>query len=100
MLDHWTRYAADSDGRLHPLYDVLQMAERLYGDRKKAASALNLSDGVLTGLGRISNDPTVLNSRHPGKSRGPHRIATELEVDTCERVARAIIENFAATIII
>jgi hypothetical protein len=99
MLDHWTRYDAD-DGRLHPLYDVLQVAERVYGGRKKASSALNLSDTDLSDLGRISNDPTVLNGRHPGESPGPHRIATKAEVNTCERVARAIIGNYAATIVI
>jgi hypothetical protein len=43
MLDHWGRYVADPDGRLHPLYDVLQVAERLYKGRENAAAALNLS---------------------------------------------------------
>lgn len=99
MLDHWSRYASDPEGRLHPLYDVLQVAERLYGDRKRAARGLNLSDADLSDLGRISNDPTVLNGRHPGKSRGPHRTASEAEVSTCERVARAIIENYAAKVV-
>jgi hypothetical protein len=108
MLDHLGRYVADSEGRLHPLYDVLQVAERLYaGPREsrkkrhqKVASALNLSVTDLDALGNISNDPTVLNGRHPGASQGPHRIASALEVAICERVARAIIENYAAKIVI
>ena len=100
MLDHWSRYAADLDGRLHPLYDVLQVAERLYGSRKKAAAALNILDADVSDLGRISNNPTVLNGRHPGAAPGPHRIATEAEVKTCERVAQAIIENYAAKIVV
>lgn len=29
MLEHWSRYVADPEGRLHPLYDVLQIAERV-----------------------------------------------------------------------
>jgi hypothetical protein len=100
MLDHRSRYVDDPDGRLHPLYDVLQVAERLYDGRKEAATALNLSIADLSNLGRISNDPTVLNGRHPGKATGPRRIATKAEVNTCERVARAIIENYAAKIVI
>jgi hypothetical protein len=100
MLDHWARYAADGEGRLHPLYDVLQVAECRYGSRKKAATALKILDADLSDLGRISNDPTMLNGRHPGRASGPHRIATEAEVATCERVARAIIENYAATVVI
>jgi hypothetical protein len=100
MLEHWRRYIGDPDGRLHPLYDVLQVAERLYGNRRKAASALNISDADLCDLGRISNDPTVLNGRHPGESLGPHRIATKVEVSTCERVACALIENQAAKVVV
>src|ERR1700722_1393034 len=96
MLEHWSRYAADFDGRLHPLYDVLQVVERLYGGRKKSAAALSVSETDLNDLGRISNDPSVLNGRHPGRAQGPHRTATEAEVNTCERVARSIIENQAA----
>ncbi len=100
MLEHWSRYAADPDGRLHPLYDVLQVAERLYGGRKKAAAALNVSEADLRDLGRISNGPTVLNGRHPGRAQGPHRIASEAEVNDCERVARVLIENQAAKVVI
>jgi hypothetical protein len=100
MLEHWSRYAADSKGRLHPLYDVLQVAERLYGGRKETAAALKVSEADLRDLGRISNDPSVLNGRHPGRTRGPHRIATEAEVKTCERVARVLIDNQAAKTVI
>jgi hypothetical protein len=98
MLDHRSRYASDPDGRLHPLYDVLQVVERLYGGRKEAAKALNMTHGELDALAKITNDPNVLNGRHPGNSPGPHRIASEVEVNTCERVARAIIDNYAAKI--
>lgn len=99
MLGHWSRYVADPEGRLHPLYDVLQIAERVYGDRGKAASVLNMSNADLSDLGRISNDPTVLNGRHPGKSPGPHRIATKDEVGICERAVKAIIEKYESKII-
>jgi hypothetical protein len=100
MLDHWSRYAADQDSPLHPLYDVLQVAERLYKGRKEAAVALQMSNTDLGDLGRISNDPTILHGRHVGKSPGPHRVATKSEVDTCERVARAIIDSYATKIAI
>jgi hypothetical protein len=108
MLDHWARYAADPEGRLHPLYDVLQVAERLYAApreprkkrHQKIASALGMSSADLDALGDLTNNPTVLNGRHPGAAPGPHRIATDAEVATCERVARAIIENYAAKIVV
>jgi hypothetical protein len=100
MLEHWSRYAADPDGRLHPLYDVLQVVERLYGGRREAAVALKLKEADLKELGRISNDPTVLNARHPGRAQGPHRVASDAEVKTCERVARALIEHQAAKTVI
>jgi hypothetical protein len=100
MLEHWSRYVADSEGRLHPLYDVLQVIERLYGGRREAASALKMSYADLSDLGRISNDPAVLNGRHPGKSPGPHRIASEVEVDACERVVKSIIEKYESHIVL
>jgi hypothetical protein len=59
-----------------------------------------MSDTSLSDLAAVSNDPTVLNGRHPGRSLGPHRIASEAEVTTCERVAKAIIDNYAAKIVI
>jgi hypothetical protein len=100
MLDHWRRYTGDPDG--HPLYDVLQVVERLHAGkeaRRMAAAALNMKEEDFGELARISNDPTVLNGRHPGKWPGPHRIASETEVNTCERVARAIIEKYASKIV-
>ena len=100
MLEHWSRYAADPHGRLHPLYDVLQVVERLYGGRRESAAALKLKEADLKELGRITNDPTVLNGRHPGRAQGPHRVASDDEVKTCERVARALIEQQASKIII
>lgn len=100
MLGRWSTYVADPEGRLHPLYDVLQLVERIYGDRRKAASALSVSYADLTDLGRISNDPTVLNGRHPGRSPGPHRISTEAEANTCERVVKAIIESYESKIVL
>lgn len=98
MLENWARYRADPDGHLHPLYDVLQVAERLFGGRKQAASALKMNVGDLDSLGRIINNPTILSGRHPGKSQGPHRIATESEVNICERVARRVIDGYAAKV--
>jgi hypothetical protein len=100
MLERWSRYIADPERRLNPLYDVLEIAERLYGGRRNAAVALSVSEADLNDLGRISNDSAVLNGRHPGKSPGPHRIATEFERTTCERVARALIESQAAKTVI
>jgi len=108
MLDHWSRYESDPEGRLHSLFDILQVAERLYAGSwekravryKKIALALKMVEADITTLGGITNDETLLNGRHPGKSPGPHRIANEVEVANCERVARTIIEKYAETVII
>jgi hypothetical protein len=96
MLDHWSRYAADPNRRLHSLYDVLQVAQRLYGSSMEAASTLGIKERDLEHLARISNDRTLLTGRHPGESQGPHRTPTESEASTCERVARLVIEQYAS----
>jgi len=112
MLDHWHRYVGDPDERLHPLYDVLQVVERRYAlpksarernsskVRANAAKQLKMDANDLENLGEITNKVELLNGRHPGASQGPHRTATEAEIDTCERVARSIIQNYAAKIVI
>jgi hypothetical protein len=51
-------------------------------------------------LGDLTNDEELINGRHSGASPGPHRVATEGEVATCERVARAIIDSYAAKIVV
>ena len=99
MLDLWRRYMGDPDRRFHPAYDVLEIAERVYGGTKGVVAALGMTKADLKDLARISNDPKVLNGRHPGIAQGPHRIATEAEVVKCESVARAIIENHASKVI-
>jgi hypothetical protein len=51
-------------------------------------------------LGDLTNDSTLLNGRHPGRSSGPHRIAIESEGNTCGRITRTITENYAAKIVV
>lgn len=107
MLDYWSRYVADTDGRLHPLYDVLQAAERYFARSKKppeerrrkaretAANELGIDLGELNLLGDVTNDPELVNGRHPGLSQGRHRVASAVEVANCERIARAIIDKMS-----
>ncbi len=92
MLRYRTEYECNGRRRLHHLYDLLQVAERVYGRREDVADALHLNERDLSELGRISNEPTLTNGRHPGESSGPHRPATPEEIRTCERVADAIID--------
>ncbi len=95
MLDHWQRYLGDPEGRLHPLYDILQVAERVYGygknKRKAVATKLAMNLGDLNTLAEKCNNNMLLNGRHPGMSPGSHRVADGDEVASCERVARQII---------
>jgi hypothetical protein len=98
MLGHWERYAGDLEGRLHPLYDLLEVAERVYHGRTGTANVLGIRTSDLNKLARITNDDGILNGRHPGKTPGPHQVASEDEVNTCERIARLIIESYVSRI--
>jgi hypothetical protein len=91
MLHHKARYVADTDGRLSALYDILEAAETEYVTRKAASSALGVPFKELDQLGKIANDPTIVNGRHPGQYKGDYRVASPSEVELCERVADAII---------
>lgn len=91
MLEYRAQYEADPLGRLHHLYDILQVAERVYRGREGAADRLKLSLGDLRGLARIANDPNLTNARHPGESPEHHPASVE-EIETCERVADAIVD--------
>jgi hypothetical protein len=96
MIGHWERYAGDVEGRLHPLYDLLEVTVRIYKGRSNAAAALGIGSKDLDELGHITNDKRILNGRHPGQTPGPHSVASDSDVNTCERVARLIIERYAA----
>ena len=56
MIEYRRKYVRDPFGRLHHLYDILEVAKRKYGGRQQAAKALGISDGDLAALGRIAND--------------------------------------------
>jgi hypothetical protein len=92
MLHYRQEYETDQIGRLHHLFDLLQVAERVYHGRPEAADKLHILEKDLDRLGSIANDENLTNGRHPGRSPGPHRRATPEEISTCERVADAIID--------
>lgn len=95
MLQHRAQYEADLSGRLHHLFDILEVAERVHGSRRKAADELHLSDHDLSELARIANDKNLINGRHPGQS-SEHHLASPEEVAICERVADMIIDAQAS----
>jgi hypothetical protein len=100
MLRLWLRYENDPEGRLHPLYDILQVAERVCRGTKNTATALSTSVSKLKQLRKISNDFSIANGRHPGRSSGPHRKASDSEVSMCETIARRLIEAYAKKVVI
>jgi hypothetical protein len=95
MLQYRAQYESDPLGRLHHLYDILQVAERVHQGRKEAADKLHLPKDDLGELARIANNPNLTNARHPGESPR-HYPASAEETATCERVADAIIDAQAA----
>jgi hypothetical protein len=46
-------------------------------------------------FGRLANDEPIRQGRHRGRSSGPLRDATELELEKCREISRRIIDAAA-----
>ncbi len=91
-------FRADREKGLAPLYDILEIVETEFDNRKKASDALGLQFDDLRRLAKIANDPTIRTARHPGQSPGTTRDIVPEELAHCERTAEAIIRAYAKRI--
>jgi hypothetical protein len=91
-------FRADPERHLAPLYNILEVAIKEFGNRKRAASMLNLDAADLSFLAKTANDPTIRTARHLGKNAGIVRDITASELARCERIAEEIIRAYAKRI--
>jgi hypothetical protein len=98
MLQFIGVFRADPDKKLAPLYNILEVAIKEFGGRKKAAKMLNLVGADFSYLAKTANDPTIRTARHPGKSAGIVRDITAAELTRCERIAEEVIRAYARRI--
>lgn len=95
MCDYLLDYHADPGKKLAPLFDIIELAAKAFGDRKKAAASLSLRARQVNDAVTVMNDPTVRTARHRGQELQRQRDATAEEVALCETLAQDIVDRYA-----
>jgi hypothetical protein len=94
MTDYLLEYRADSEEKLAPLFDIVELATEVFGIEKDAANALGLSHQKFKDARRVMNDSSVRLGRHRGQELGPQRDATASEIALCESVTETIVREY------
>jgi hypothetical protein len=94
MLRSFQNAIEDADGELNHLYEIRDAAVKALGSRTEVEKKLGLTKGDYDVLGKLGNVERLRQGRHRGK--GVERDATPKELAEARRIARLIIERFAA----
>lgn len=94
LSDYMLDYYADPEKRLAPLYDIIELATKVFGDRGKAISSLGISARHWKKAAAIMNNPTIRSGRHRGQELGKQRDPTPAEVRSSEAVAEQIVSEY------
>lgn len=95
MSDYLLDYHADPDKKLAPLFDVIELARKVWGgDEHKAATSLGIGIRRINAATKIMNDRTIRSGRHPGQELGAQRGPTPAETQLCEGVAEQIVSEY------
>lgn len=93
----YTASVNDPENEFIYLYEMLEAMEHEFKGRKAVLSALRefgLSSADLKHLGKLTNEPTLRQSRHRGNSGGTLRDATEAELSKVRVAAETMIKAY------
>jgi hypothetical protein len=95
MSDYLLEYYSDSGKRLAPLFDIIELAEKSFGGRERAANALGISNTQMKSAAAVMNNKEICSSRHRGQALGNQREPQPEEVRLCEAMAEKIVTEYA-----
>ena len=98
ILDMQSRFYADPEKRLAPLFDIVELVETEFRGEAGAAKALGVGRKALEKLKRIANDPTIRTARHPGQAVGVLREITPEELNDCVQTTGMVVHGYAKTV--
>jgi hypothetical protein len=99
LVDYLLEYHGDPEKKLAPLYDIIELTEKIFGSKDKAAVSLGISVKQMKAAGAIINDKQIRSSRHRGQEVGTLREPTRAELQSCEAVAQKIIEEYTNLVV-
>jgi hypothetical protein len=94
MSNYLIDYHADTERKLAPLFDVIELAKEVFGDERNAAASLGIAVQKFKDARRVMNDSSVRTGRHRGQELGPQREPTSAETRLCETVAEQIVTEY------
>lgn len=73
MADYLLDYHSDPNKKLAPLFDIIEVAGKVFGGKDKAATSLHVGTKRMNGATGVMNDSSIPSGRHPGKELGGGR---------------------------
>jgi hypothetical protein len=95
MSDYLLEYYSDPGKRLAPLFDIIELAEKSFGGRERAANALGISNRQMKSATGVMNNKEICSSRHRGQALGNQRDPQPEEMRLCEAMAEKIVTEYA-----
>jgi hypothetical protein len=95
MSDYLLEYYSDPGKRLAPLFDIIELADKSFGGRERAANALGISNRQMKSATGVMNNKEIRSSRHRGQALGNQRDPQPEEMRQCEAVAEKIVTEYA-----
>jgi hypothetical protein len=95
MTHYLSEYHADLDGKLAPLYDIIELVREVFVTEKDAATALSISKSRFEKARKLMNNSAVRSGRHRGQELGAQRDPAPAETALCEAVAEQIVSGYA-----
>jgi hypothetical protein len=97
MVKSYDAAVRDKAKELSHLYEIVEAAEKLYGNRSATCKTLGFTKGEWDAITEPANNPEIKQGRHTGKAIKT-RDATNEELDNARHLAREIVRRHAATV--
>jgi hypothetical protein len=94
MSDYMLEYHDDPEKKLAPLFDIIELAAKVFAHEHKAATTLGIGIQRMKDATNIMNDSGIRTGRHRGQEAGSQREPTPAEAQLCESVAEEIVTEY------
>jgi hypothetical protein len=91
MSEYLLDYYADPEKKLAALFDIIELATKIFGHEHTTARALQIDRQEMQDATKTMNESRIRTSRHRGKHLGRQRDVTSDEKRKCEVVAERIV---------
>ena len=94
LLNSYKSAIDDPRSELVYLYEIRDAFKKKFGSESASRNSLGISKSDWSGLGRLANDPSLIQGRHCGQATSGLRDASSDELSEARSLARSMIEAY------